>query len=187
MKSQEVFEDGQRFFVNGKYEESVKAFSRAIDAGAEDSLSYLSRGAAYFKLEKMNDAIRDFSKSIEIDQNNLRGYYFRGIAYLSRDDYQTALNDLNRVLELDPGNGPAHLARGTVYGLLGEDEKSARDMKTAIIQSETEIQGFADTFGVLRTQFNKAMAHMTGERGHDSTLELTEEEIEQVKKWIAAA
>lgn len=65
---------------------------------------------------------------------------------------------------------------------MGDAEKSARDIKTALINSETEVQGFVDTFGLLRTQFGKAMAHLAGEREHDPTLVLTEKEIEQVKK-----
>lgn len=187
MKTKKIFEDAQRLFVNGKYEESVRSFTRAMESGAESSLACLSRGVAYLKLGKMDEAISDFSKSIAENPGSTRGYYYRGMGYLARENYEAALPDLNRVIEMDPEHGAAHLARGTLYGLMGDDEKSVRDMKTAIIKSETQIQGFADTFGILRTQFHKAVAHVSGERAHDPALVLTNEEIEQVKKWLDAA
>jgi tetratricopeptide (TPR) repeat protein len=184
MTSHDILGEAQELFLQGKYEESTGKFTEALDAGAESALAYLSRGVAYLLIDSKEEAIADFGRFIEINPDSVRGYYYRGIALLSRDDYEQALPDLNRVLELDPDHGPAHLARGTLYGLVGEEEKSSLDIKTAIVKSETALQGFADASGILRTQFHKAMAHMAGERAHDPALALTEEEMEQVKKWI---
>ncbi len=186
MQAKDLLGDAQRLFVNGEYEESVKKFTQAIEAGVEPSLAYLSRGVAYFKMNRLDESIKDFSKAIEVNKNKTRGYYYRGIAYMSREDYHSALPDLNRVIELDSEHGAAFLARGTLYGLIGEEEKSAKDMKTAIMKSESEIQRFADTSGIIRTQFHRVMAHLSGEGPHVPTLSLSEEEIETVKRWLSA-
>ncbi|MDX1764884.1 MAG: tetratricopeptide repeat protein [bacterium] len=183
MDLQELLGDAQRHFLKGDYEASIKKFAQALEAGADAFMVYLSRGVAYLRMEEMERAIEEFGKAIEKNPANMRGYYYRGVIYLSKDDYQRALSDLNRVIELQPDHGPAHLARGTLYGLIGEDEKSAMDMKTAIIQSESQIQGVSDTLGLLRTQFHKAMAQMTGE-SEGVAVSLTEDEIDQVKKWV---
>jgi hypothetical protein len=52
-----------------------------------------------------------------------------------------------------------------------------------LINSEAALQGFADTFGVLRTQFDKSLALMTGERKPPS-VELSGKETETLKKWL---
>ncbi|MEK6775675.1 MAG: tetratricopeptide repeat protein [bacterium] len=186
METKDLLGDAQRFFVKGEYEESARKFTEAIEAGAEPSLAYLSRGTAYFKINRMDEAIQDFSKAVELNKNKTRGYYYRGIAYMTKEDYRSALPDLNRVIELDSEHGAAFLARGTLYGLIGEEEKSAKDMKTAIMKSETEIQRFADTSGIIRTQFHSVMAHLSGEGPHVPALSLSEEEIATVKRWISA-
>jgi tetratricopeptide (TPR) repeat protein len=187
MKMEETFAEGQYAFVSGKYEEAIDRFSEALESNKDEPILYLSRGVAYVRMKELEKAIRDFTRTIELDDNNVRAYYYRGIAHMARDKYAPALSDLNKVLSMKPGHGAAHLARGTIYALLGEDEKSVLDMKTAIIQSEAQIQGFADTFGIFRTQFHKAMAHAAGEREHDPSLILSEEEIETVKKWMEAS
>jgi tetratricopeptide (TPR) repeat protein len=147
----------------------------------------LSRGAAYLKMGKMDEAIRDFTRTIASDRKNARAWYYRGTAYLSKEDLGHAAVDFDKTIALNPDYGAAYFGRGTIYSLMGEDEQASRYIKTAIIKSETEIQGFADVFGISRTQFEKAMAHLSGERTHDPTLMLTEEEIETVKEWMDAA
>lgn len=183
MEPLELLGDAQRLFLEGDYEASVNKFSDALEAGADAFMVFLSRGVAYLRMEQMDKAGEEFGKAIEKNPDNLRGYYYRGVIYLAKEDFKRALPDLNRVIELNPEHGPAHLARGTLYGLIGEEEKSAMDMKTAIIKSESEMQGFSDTLGLLRTQFHKAMSQMIGE-SEGAALSLTEDEIDQVKKWV---
>lgn len=183
MEAQELLGDAQRLFLEGEYEASIKKFTEALDGGAEAFMVFLSRGVAYLRMKQMDKAIKEFGKAIDKNPDNFRGYYYRGVIYLSNDDFKRALPDLNQVIELDPEHGPAHLARGTLYGLVGEDEKSVMDLKTAIIKSESAIQGFSDTLGLFRTQFHKAMSLMAGE-SEGPALSLTEDEIDQVKKWV---
>jgi len=187
MNAMEQFGQGQRLFIEGKLEECVGAFTKALDEGFDKPLVFLSRGVAYFKMNKMEEAIQDFTRTIEKDSNNTRAYYYRGIAYLSKEDYDRASPDLDKTIELNPDHGAAYLTRGTVYALMGDDENASRYIKNAIIKSETNIQGFSDDFGISRTLFDRAMGHLSGLRQHDPTLELTEDEIEMVKKWLEVA
>jgi tetratricopeptide (TPR) repeat protein len=184
MSWEELIGEAQSLFVQEKYAEAVSKFTEALAAGADAYLVHLSRGAGYFKLNHLDKAVADFDATIAVRPESLRAHYYRGLAHMAGEDHERALTDLNRVLAIDPDYGPGHFARGTLYGLLGEDEKSAMDMKTAIIKSEAQFQGFADSFGILRTQFTKAMAHLSGDRGHYPTLSLAPEEIKQLKSWL---
>ncbi|PKP36082.1 MAG: hypothetical protein CVT98_09255, partial [Bacteroidetes bacterium HGW-Bacteroidetes-15] len=51
-----------------RYDESVSAFTKAIEINA-DAKYYLFRGQAKFDLVKLEDAFDDYSKAIELDTN----------------------------------------------------------------------------------------------------------------------
>lgn len=183
MEAKELFEEAQRLFIQGKHKESIEAFTKALEKGAEPGISYLSRGAAYLKMENPDKAIEDFTKAIEANRENFRGYYYRGSAYMVKEDHKNAIKDFTRALELKPDHGASFFARGTCYAQLGLDEEATRDLKTAISYSEAAIQGFVDTFGILRTQLDGVLALISGERRHPG-MELTEEETAKLKKWL---
>jgi protein-S-isoprenylcysteine O-methyltransferase Ste14 len=66
MGADELFEEGKKLFLEGKIEDSIDAFSKALDAGAEPGITFLSRGTAYLKLKNPDDALADFSRAVEI-------------------------------------------------------------------------------------------------------------------------
>jgi tetratricopeptide (TPR) repeat protein len=183
MDAKEQFREGQFHLMRGELEDSVGAFTKAIDAGYDEAMAYLSRGAAYMKLKKAPEAIADFTKAIERDPQSPRAYFFRGSALMLIEELERAIEDLSRALELNPEHGAAFFARATCHAQLGHDEEATRDMKTALVYAETAAQGMADTIGLIRTHFDMAMALLSGER-KPTTVQLTEEEQAKVKKWL---
>ncbi len=183
MDPMELFREGQFHLMRGELEESVAAFTKAIDAGAPGTIAYLSRGAAYMKLQKPDEAAADFTSAIESDPKNPRAYYYRGAALMLKGDYEAAVSDLTKTVEMNPEHGAAFFARGACHAQIGNDEEATRDMKTALAFAETAAQGLADTFGIIRTHFDMAMALLSGER-RPSTMELTEKEQKLIQKWL---
>lgn len=183
MEAKELFKDAQILFMQSKHKESIEAFTRALEAGAEPFIAYLSRGAAYLKIEELDRAVEDFTKAIELDNQNPRVYYYRGTAHMIKEDYEKAVSDLSKAIELNPEHGAAIFARGTCYAQMEMDDEAVRDIKTATSISETAMQSFADTFGIIRTHFDGVMALLSGER-RPHALELTEKETEMIKKWL---
>jgi tetratricopeptide (TPR) repeat protein len=183
MDAKELFREGQLQLMRGELEDSVASFAKAIEAGFDDAVVYLSRGATYMKLKKPAEAIADFGSAIERDDQSSRAYYYRGSALMLIDELERAIEDLSRAIELNPENGAAFFARATCRAQLGQDEEATRDMKTALVYAETAAQGLADSIGMLRTHFDMAMALLSGER-KPSTIQLTPEEQAQVKKWL---
>lgn len=179
----ELFRNAQRLFIDGRKYECIEAFTHAIDAGEETEIAFLSRGVAFLRTEQIDKAVEDFSRVIGMNNNNMRAHYYRGIAYMSKNDFENAVRDLNKTIELKPDHGAAFFARGSAYAQLGNTEEAAKNIKTALIYSESDAQGFADTYGLFRTQFNKTLAMMTGE-GEMPVLELTDDEIDKLKKWL---
>ncbi|MCK5286600.1 MAG: tetratricopeptide repeat protein [Thermodesulfovibrionia bacterium] len=183
MTTNELFREAQNLFIEGKHKESIESFTKAIDEGEHTEIAYLSRGVAYLQTKERDSAIADFSKAMDLNKKNHRAYYYRGISYMLKKDFEKAIQDFDRCIGLNSDNAAAFFARGTAYAELGKDDEAAKNLKTALINSEAALQGFADTFGVLRTQFDKSLALMTGERKPPS-VELSGKETETLKKWL---
>ncbi len=183
VSAKEQLRYAQRLFIEGRKHECIEAFTKAIDDGEKTEIAYLSRGVAFLQTDQVDKAIEDFNMVVNMNSNYMRAYFYRGIAYMSRNDFLSAIRDLNRTIELKPDHGAAFFARGSAYAQLGNTEEAAKNFKTALIYAETEAQGFADTFGMFRTQFDRTLALMTGE-GEMPAIELTEEEIDKLKKWL---
>jgi Flp pilus assembly protein TadD len=183
IKSKELLRTAQRFFIEGKKHECIDVFSKAIDAGEKTQIAYLSRGVAFLKTEQTDNAVKDFSRVISMNNNNLRAHFYRGIAYMSKGDFVNAVRDFDKTIELKPDHGAAFFARGSAYAQSGDMSEAARNFKTALINAETEAEGFADTFGIFRTQFERTLAIMTDE-SKMPVMELTDEEIDRLRNWL---
>jgi len=182
MEANGFFEEGKRLFVEGNLEASITAFTKALKAGYDAKISHLSRGAAYLKLKEPDRAIGDFSKAIELDNSNVRSYYYRGMANAQKKDFEMAVADFSKAIELKPDDGASIFARGASYIELGKLEEAGRDIKNAANYLAAAVQGYASTIGD-RTHLDKVLAVLEGER-RTETLEINEDELETIKKWL---
>lgn len=183
MDPKELLGKAQILFVEGMEEDSIKVFHQALDAGADPFIVYLSLGVAHMKLKKPDKALEDFNKAIEANSKNPRPYYYRAMIYMDSEDYEKAITDLTRALELKPDLHFAKFARATAYGRLGNTDESAADFKTVIPLMEVNMQSFADQYGMVRTQVGKIMSQLSEER-EAPTVQLSEQEMETLKKWL---
>jgi tetratricopeptide (TPR) repeat protein len=182
MTGNELFEQAQRLFIEGKHAESIEKFTEALKAGFEPGITYLSRGAGYLKMNEPDKAIEDFTRGIEADPEKANAYYYRGAAHMAKDEYEKAVADMNCAIELKPDHRAAIFARGMAKVSLGRKEEGATDIKTAMTHAEAEVQGFADTYG-WRTQVEKVIAALEGER-RPETMILSDEEMRTLKKLL---
>jgi tetratricopeptide (TPR) repeat protein len=183
MNQKELFESAQRLFIEGKLSESIIRFSEAMEAGEKTEIAYLSRGVAYLRSNEKDKAIDDFSSAVDMNNHNTRAHFYRGIVYMTNEKFREAIWDFDITISLQPENGAAFFARGTAYAQIGDDIEAARDIKKAIMYSESDTQEFADTIGLFRTQLDKVMMIM--DDGDDTpTLHLTNDEVSRVRRWL---
>jgi len=182
METNEFFEAGKRLFVEGRMEESIDSFTKALESGYDPKMSHLSRGAAYIKLKESDKALEDFDKVIELDKNNARVYYYRGMANTQKKDFEKAVADFSKAIELKPDDGASFFARAASLIELGDHEKAVADIKNAANYLAAAVQGYASTIGD-RTHLDKVLAVLEGER-REKALEINEDELETIKKWL---
>ena len=182
MDPKQLIREAQLLFVEGKIRESIESFTKALEAGADPFMVYLSLGVAHMKLKEVDRAIDDFNKAIDVNSKNARAYYYRGMVFLAKDEFEKAVSDFSIALELKPDLHTAKFARATAYARMEKFVEAAIDLRAVLPQLEANVQSFVDTYGIMRTEMWKVIAQIT-ERPTPS-LELTEKEIDIIKKWL---
>ncbi|HKZ56448.1 MAG TPA: hypothetical protein VJ024_01980, partial [Thermodesulfovibrionales bacterium] len=89
-----------------------------------------------------------------------------------------------KALELKTDYGMAKFSRATAYARLDKADEASKDLMEVMPQLELNLQSFADTYGIVRTEMWKVLAQISGER-QLPTLTLGEKEMDTLKKWLA--
>lgn len=91
---------GNELAEEGRYEEAIEEYTKAIEIDPDYAAAYNNRGYAYDELGEYQQAIDDYTKAIEIDPDcadtyNNRGYTYRELGYGAE-----ALADYEKVITL---------------------------------------------------------------------------------------
>ena len=86
------YNDGISYLDLGKYDEAIKAFTKAIELDPGTSAIYYNRGTAYFVLEDYQKAIDDYSKAIKLDPSDAWAHSNRGAAYDELGEHRKAID-----------------------------------------------------------------------------------------------
>lgn len=183
MSIERLFREGKEHFFEGHPEESIVLFTKAAEGGCNPVEVYLNRGAAYLTTAHYREAEGDFSLVLGIDTDNERAHYYRGVARLLMGNYDGAAKDLTASITVNHDRGVSFLARGIALAELGKEDEATRDFKTATVLSDVEVEGFMNLFGDNRSQFNRSMSLLEGDRGPLKVV-LDENEVEKLKKWL---
>jgi len=183
MEPKELLGQAQLLFAEGKERESIEAFTKAIKAGAEPFMVYLSIGVICMKLKETDKAIDNFNKAIEVNNSNPRTFYYRGMAFMDRGEFEKAVSDFSKALERKPDLHTSKFARAAAYARLEKYDESINDLKEVLPQMEASMQSFADSYGIVRTEMFKVMAQICGERALPD-IKLSDKEIDTLKKWL---
>lgn len=101
-EAMKYFLKAEEYFGQGKYEQAIEEYKKAINADPEFSTAYLYLGDTYYKLNKYDDAIQQYSEAIKKDPKNKRPYHYLGDAYLAKNNVEKAIENYQKALEIDP-------------------------------------------------------------------------------------
>jgi tetratricopeptide (TPR) repeat protein len=130
----EAFNNGIEYGSQGKDDEAIAEFSKAIKINPNDAEAYNNRGVAYKHKGNLEQAILDYNKAIEIDSNFTKAYNNRGNAYLMKGNYDQAISDYSKAIEVNPyytSDDKAYYSRSVAYFNKGEYEKAWADVHKA--------------------------------------------------------
>jgi tetratricopeptide (TPR) repeat protein len=135
------------------------------------------------KVQEIGKALSDFDTAISLNKQSARAYFFRGMIFMLQNEFEKAVADFTSALTYKKDYGMAMFCRAVSYARLGKFEESSKDMLIVLPQMEENLQSFADTYGIVRTEMWKVMAQMSGD-AKTPTLALDEKELNTLKKWL---
>ncbi len=183
MEPEELLRSAQLLFVEGKDKESIEAYTKALEAGANLYIVHLSRGVAYVKTKEVDKAIEDFDYAVKANSSSFRAYFYRGMAYMMKEEFEKAIEDFTIVLKLKSDHKMALFSRGVSFARSGRAEEASKDLMIVMPQMEEGLQAFSDSYGIVRTQMWKVMAQLSGE-AETPTLNLNEKDMDTLQKWL---
>ncbi len=123
---------GLALFAEGKAEEAIDHYTRAIHIAPADTLPHLNRGIVYAKLGQYEQAINDYNVAIRLKPDDVSIYEQRGLAYAQLGQHRSAIEDFNKAISINPGYTNAYYNRGTLYQNLGQYQLAISDLSVAI-------------------------------------------------------
>lgn len=123
---------GDRKRREGKLDEAIKEYTKAIEDDPDYAEPYNSRGIIYGEKELYDLSIQDFSAAIKCDPSLSYTYYNRALCHMHSRQYNEAIVDNTTAIELYPNYTDAYINRGNCYAKLEQHEKAIQDYDKAI-------------------------------------------------------
>ncbi|MDO8635823.1 MAG: tetratricopeptide repeat protein, partial [Dehalococcoidia bacterium] len=123
---------GVALFSQGKNDEAIAKFSKAIQVYTNYPSAYTNRGIVYIVKTQYSTAITDFNNAIKLNPNYALAYGNRGLAYIYTANYKEAVADLDKSLEIDPEDDKAWNNRGVALEQTGDIAGAIDSYDTAL-------------------------------------------------------
>lgn len=128
---------GMFYYDQGKYDQAMTYFNKAIRANPDYDGAYAWRGRIYCRQNKFDLAISDLNKAIDI--NPLPCYYSsRGRIYDKEKKYDLAVKEYIKAIALDPKYAPAY--NNLAWLLATCSEKKYRDGLDAVKYAKKAVK-----------------------------------------------
>merc|ERR1711934_1180670 len=117
---------GNRSFKDGKFDEAIPYYTRAIEMLEQDgdievaATVYNNRAACHQQQGSHAEVIRDCSHCLESQPKNVKALIRRGLAYQSCEKWVKALDDMTTAVRLDPSAKVAADARNRLQRYVKE-------------------------------------------------------------------
>lgn len=129
-----AFEKGEEAMAEGRYEDAIEEFKKAIAQGDSDSSkAQHALGRAYLKLDRREEAIAAFRAAIRHSPELAEAHYDLGRAYYESGQFNTAATSFEEAIRLNPDFFDALLALGKTYQHSGMHAKSVDVLRKATL------------------------------------------------------
>ncbi|CAF3784793.1 unnamed protein product [Rotaria sordida] len=115
--------NGDTAFKLNNYQQSIDLYTKSIILD-NNSITYMKRAIAYFKIENFDASIQDCSQVLLINSKDIQALFHRASCYYAKEQYDEAKNDLNNILIIDPDNEEAQNLLNTVLTVQNKNSNS---------------------------------------------------------------
>ncbi len=103
----ELNREGAKLVSEGRMDEALEAFQKAVEADSNDAVPRLNLAYTYDRQGRTEEAIAEYQTAIELDPNNLLAYNNLGVLHDKLGRYDEAVAAYQRALEIDPTDANA--------------------------------------------------------------------------------
>lgn len=125
-------QQGTEHYKQGRFDEAVDFYGKAIALDPSLAAAYNNRGSVYRAQGQIGKAVSDYTKAIELKPMFAAAYANRGDAHYRMLRYHNAIFDFSKAIALDSGNADNYYLRGSIYYLTGNIDKAVSDYNRAI-------------------------------------------------------
>ena len=153
---------GNNYMRQGKLQEAIKDFSKALEIKANEDV-YANRAKAAMQLplstESSQLAFNDLNQAILINPDKAEYYLNRGVIYTKSGQAQPAINDFTKAIQLDNKLSEAYLNRAKLYQFQGQNQAALQDMKIFLSLNPHQSQVWFEraTIEINLGQLNEAV------------------------------
>ncbi|CAI0547544.1 unnamed protein product [Linum tenue] len=159
--------EGNRLFVDKKYEEALAQYDVALQVAPElpssselRSICHTNRSVCFLKLGKYEETIKECTKALEINPSYIKAFMRRGEAHEKLTHFEEAISDMKKILELDLSNDFARKSMIRLEPLAAEKrEKLKEEMIEKLKEMGNSVLG---RFGMSVDNFKSVKDPNTG-------------------------
>ncbi len=100
--AREAFEQGNTHFGEGRYEEAIAAYDRALDLQPDDATVWHNRGSALFQLQRYQETVESCDRAVQLRPDYARAWTHRGLALMQLQQFESALDSFDRAVDAQP-------------------------------------------------------------------------------------
>ncbi|MEG5001836.1 tetratricopeptide repeat protein, partial [Microcoleus sp. B4-D4] len=125
------FDKGNQLLQEGKLEDAIAAFRRAIELDPDISWSYHNLGEALAKLGQFEEAIADFRRAIELKPDFSWSYHHLGDALAQQQQWEESAIAFRKAIELNPEHFGTYVGLGNSLAKLGQLDEAIASYRRA--------------------------------------------------------
>ena len=123
---------GGSFNGQGKFQEAIESYNKAIQIKPDYAEAYSNRGIALKELGELEEAVESCNKAIQIKPDYAEAYYNRGIALKDLGQLEEAIESYNKAIQIKPDCADTYNNRGIALKEIGQLREAVESYNKAI-------------------------------------------------------
>ena len=134
VQANEAKAEGNKLFVDGKYEEALSQYELALQVAPDmsslveiRSICHANRAVCFQKLGKYDNTVKECTKALDLNPVYIKALVRRGEAHEKLEHFEEAIADMKKILEIDPSNDQARKAIRRLEPLAAEKREMMKE------------------------------------------------------------
>ncbi len=177
---------GVQFLKDGRYQEAIEQFQKALDEDSRHAGAYGNMGLAYERMGNRVEAKDHYRKAIATDDTLIQAHFNLARLALAENDAAVALDSLRKTIEIDPGHTDALNLLGMELGRAG-DFVEARTLLERAVKIEPDFSEAHNNLGTVYAatdEMEKAVHHFREAVRADPANRGAVSRLEQVERML---